>query len=100
MGNQADLHGHRTDLTDLYLLCVFYNAGIYTLCVCCYFVVQLIDSGATRQQGVVKKISHDYGFLQSLSCPDTVYFNTAHVVQTRDGERLRVGSQVSPKFCW
>lgn len=70
------------------------------LCVCCYSVVQLIDSGATKQQGVVKKISHDYGFLQSLSCPGTVYFNTAHVVQTREGERLRVGSQVSLWFCF
>lgn len=57
---------------------------------------QLIDSGATKQQGVVKKLTHDYGFLRSLSCPETVYFNTAHVVQSREGERLRVGSQVKP----
>ncbi|CAM9754667.1 unnamed protein product [Ectocarpus sp. 12 AP-2014] len=54
---------------------------------------KLIDSGATKQQGVVKKLTHDYGFLRSLSCPETVYFNTAHVVQSREGERLRVGSQ-------
>ncbi|CAM9108870.1 unnamed protein product [Scytosiphon promiscuus] len=54
---------------------------------------KLVDSGATKQQGVVKKLTHDYGFLQSLSSSDVVYFNTAHVVQTGQGERLRVGSQ-------
>lgn len=59
-----------------------------------FALVQLIDSGATKQQGVVKKMTHDYGFLQSLSSSDTVYFNTADVVQSREGERLRVGSQV------
>lgn len=57
---------------------------------------QLVDSGATKQQGVVKKMTHDYGFLQSLSSPDTVYFNSADVVQgSREGERPRVGSQVN-----
>lgn len=62
-------------------------------------VVQLIDSGATKQQGVVKKMTHDYGFLQSLTSSDTVYFNAADVVQSREGEHPRVGSQVSlPKF--
>lgn len=61
----------------------------------CLFLAQLLDSGATKQQGVVKKMTHDYGFLQSLSSSDTVYFNTADVVQTREGDRLRVGSQVN-----
>lgn len=60
----------------------------------CSAAEQLMDSGASRQQGVVKKLSHDYGFLQSLSCAETVYFNTSHVVNAKDGERLRVGSQV------
>lgn len=39
-------------------------------------------------------MNQDYGFLQSLSSSDTVYFNTADVVQSREGERPRVGSQV------
>lgn len=47
----------------------------------------------------MKKLTHDYGFLQSLSSSETVYFNTAHVVQTREGERLRVGSQVIRGIC-
>lgn len=42
----------------------------------------------------MKKLTHDYGFLQSLLSSDIVYFNTAHVMQTGQGERLRVGSQV------
>ena len=58
--------------------------------------IQLVESGATKQQGVVKRLTHDYGFLQSLSCPDTIYFNTCHVLPVKEGgpERLRVGSQV------
>eukprot|EP00752_Nemacystus_decipiens_P009418 g8421.t1 len=54
---------------------------------------KLIDSGATKQQGVVKKMTHDYGFLQSLSSAHTIYFNAADVVTSREGERPRVGSQ-------
>eukprot|EP00904_Undaria_pinnatifida_P012646 jgi/Undpi1/8511/HiC_scaffold_25.g10978.m1 len=56
---------------------------------------KLVESGATKQQGVVKRLTHDYGFLQSLSCPDTIYFNTCHVLPVKEGgpERLRVGSQ-------
>lgn len=67
--------------------------------VCGHLLTQLIASGATRQQGIVKKVTHEYGFLQSLSGPESVYFNTSHVVQGPEGgERLRPGSQVMYAF--
>lgn len=67
--------------------------------VCGNLLTQLIASGATRQQGIVKKVTHEYGFLQSLSGPESVYFNTCHVVQGPEGgERLRPGSQVMHAF--
>lgn len=56
-----------------------------------------MDSGASRQQGAVKRLSHDYGFLQSMSSSESVYFNVSHVThgEGADSERLRVGSQVT-----
>lgn len=56
---------------------------------------QLIESGASRHQGVVKKLTPDFGFLQSLSCPDSIYFSTADI-STNEAGRVRVGAQVTP----
>ncbi|CAM9914767.1 unnamed protein product, partial [Discosporangium mesarthrocarpum] len=55
---------------------------------------QLVESGATRAQGVVKRLNNEYGFLQPIMNPMAKMYPTTEADEGAErGERLRAGAQ-------